>query len=181
MGKPMPNKQILPVMERLLRLAEHPDYTNVACYGADSMPGGQSPAGVKALALSGSTSLLWCAVVPADARPVSGELAEEAMVCMPGRTLRLAHRLLDAARPDEFVSWELCAASGVGWPRHGESPSAIRVTGSDGSVAYLRATAASGPRGAAGEPKEDPCPDYQIPQGVLEWHHSRNAAVAVPA
>ncbi|QKW17387.1 hypothetical protein HUT12_23650 [Verrucosispora sp. NA02020] len=177
----MPNAQVLDVVEGLLLAAQHPDYAGAVRYGKDSTPGGQSPAGVKAVALSGSTSLLWCAVPDRNAKPVSPELAAEAMVCMPGRALNLLRRLLDVARPEQFTSWELCGAPGVGWPRHGESPSAIRITGSDGSVAYVRATAASGPGGSAAEPKSDPCPDYQIPEGVRQWRHSRSAASAVPA
>lgn len=180
MAKTMPNTTVLDVIEGLLQAAQHPDYTSVARYGRDSMPGGQSPAGVKATHMSGSTSLLWCAAPDRDARPVSPELAAEAMVCMPGRALNLLRRLLEAAEPEQFTSWEMCAAPGVGWPRHGESPSALRITGRDGSVAYIRATAASGPGGAAAEPKSDPCPDYEIPEGVRLWHHSRSAASAVP-
>ncbi len=178
MAKPMPNAHALDVIEALFRAAEHPDYRDVVRYGRDDMPGGQSPAGVKATHMSGSTSMLWAAVEPRDARPVA---ADESMVTsMPGRTLLLAVRLLDAAQPAEFTSWQLSAAPGMGWPNHGESPSALRITGSDGSVAYLRATAASGPRGGAAEPKQDPCPDYQIPQEVVQWRHSQSAARAVP-
>ncbi|MFI1194162.1 hypothetical protein ACH4T9_13005 [Micromonospora sp. NPDC020750] len=178
MAKPMPNQQVLDVMVALFWAAEHPDYTNLTRYGRDPMPGGQSPAGVKATHMSGSTLMLWAAAEPRDAKPVG--MDESMLTCMPGRTLRLAHLLLDAARPEQFVSWQLCAAPGVGWPTTGESPSAIRIAGRDGSIAYLRATAASGPRGGAAEPKTDPCPDYQIPQGVLECHHGQSAAPAEP-
>ncbi|MET8278373.1 hypothetical protein [Micromonospora sp. NPDC005174] len=179
MAKPMPNAHVLDVVEALLIAAQHPDYTDVYRYGRDSMPGGQSPAGVSATHLSGSRSMLWAAEQPHDARPAD---ASDAMVTsMPGRTLRLTLRLLDAAQPAEFTRWELCSAGGVGWPEHGVSPSAIRITGADGTVAYLRATAASGPRGGAAEPKEDPCPGYVIPQEVREWRHRASAAIAVPA
>ncbi|WP_328344626.1 hypothetical protein [Micromonospora sp. NBC_00421] len=179
MAKPMPNRAVLDVVEALLRAAEHPDYTNITRYGRDSLPGGQSPAGVKAAHMSGSTSMLWAAEVPREATPVQAD-DDVLVTSMPGRMLRLMVRLLDAARPNGFTSWQLCAAPGVGWPASGESPSAIRIVGDDGSVAYLRATAASGPRGGAAEPKTDPCPDYRIPEGVVEWHHGRSAAPAVP-
>mgnify|MGYP007112205263 CR=1 FL=1 len=178
MAKPMPNKTVLDVVETLLAAANHPDYTKVSRYGADSMPGGQSPAGVKATHLSGSTSMLWAAPVPSGATPV--EAGEGMVASMPGRTLRLAMALLDAAQPAAFTSWQLCAAPGVGWRETGRSPSGIRIVGADGTVAYLRATAASGPGGGAAEPKQDPCPDYTIPQEVKECRLSRSAASAVP-
>lgn len=176
MPNPMRNNQLLDVIAGLLRAAQHPDYCNVARYGADQMPGGQSLAGVKATHLSGSTSMLWAALAPRDAVPVPAD--DSMLTSMPGRTLRLMMALLDAARPAEFTSWELCAAPGVGWPETGRSPSAIRIVGADGTVAYLRATAASGPGGGAAEPKTDPCPDYEIPQEVRQWRHSRSAAAA---
>lgn len=178
MAKPMPNAQVLDVIETLLTAAQHPDYTDITRYGRDTMPGGQSPAGVKATHMSGSTSMLWAAEQPRDARPA--DATDTLVTSMPGRTLRLVVRLLDAAQPAEFTAWELCAAPGVGWPETGVSPSAIRIVGADGSVAYLRATAASGPRGGAAEPKQDPCPEYVIPQEVREWPHSRSAVRAVP-
>ncbi|MEU7170221.1 hypothetical protein ABZ949_01865 [Micromonospora tulbaghiae] len=178
MAKPMPNKTVLDVVETLLAAARHPDYTKISRYGSDDTPGGQSPAGVKATHLSGSTSMLWAAAVPPGAAPAQ---ADEGMVAsMPGRTLRLVMDLLDAAQPAAFTSWQLCAAPGVGWPETGRSPSAIRIVGADGTVAYLRATAASGPGGGAAEPKQDPCPDYTIPQEVKEWRHSPNARRAEP-
>ncbi|MEU0078437.1 hypothetical protein ABZY58_11120 [Micromonospora tulbaghiae] len=172
----MHNNRLLDVIGGLLRAAEHPDYTGITRYGADSMPGGQSPAGVKATHLSGSVSMLWAAAVPRDCEPVPAD--DSMLTSMPGRTLRLMTMLLDAAQPAEFTSWQLCAAPGVGWPETGRSPSAIRIEGSDGTVAYLRATAASGPGGGAAEPKEDPCPDYRIPPEVSQWRHSRSAATA---
>lgn len=174
----MDTTHVLHIIGDLLRAADHPDYSNVTRYGRDTHPGGQSPSGIKATHLSGSTSMLWAAVEPRDAKPVDAD--EAIMTSMPGRTLRLVQRLLDAAQPAEFASWTLCAAPGVGWPNHGASPSALRITARDGSVAYLRATAASGPRGGTAEPKQDPCPDYQIPQEVVQWRHSPNAAHAEP-
>lgn len=178
MARPMPNAQVLDVIEALFHAAQHPDYTSVARYGRDSMPGGQSPAGVSATHLSGSRSMLSLF----EPRPGTFAVAadDSMMTTMAGRTLYLTMRLLDAARPSEFTRWELHASPGVGWPDHGRSPSAILLTGVDGSIAYLRATAASGPRGGAAEPKQDPFPDYQIPQEVVQWHHSQSAARAVP-
>ncbi|MFI6228713.1 hypothetical protein ACIBCR_15530 [Micromonospora echinospora] len=164
----MPNARVLDVIEALLRAADHPDYQQVARYGRDTLPGGQSPAGVKALHKSGSTSMLWCAAEPRDAHPVPADAVDGMTGSMPARTLRLAHRLLDAARPPQFSRWELCAAPGVGWPESGKSPSALRITGSDGTVAYLRATAASGPGGGKAEPKEDPFPEWQVPDAIAD-------------
>lgn len=166
MANPMPNQRILDVIEALLRAADHPDYQQITRYGRDTMPGGQSPAGVKAAHKSQSTSMLWAAVEPRDARPVDPAALDHMTGSMPGRALRLLYRLLDTARPPQFTRWELCAAPGVGWPETGVSPSGIRVTGSDGTVAYIRATAASGPGGGKAEPKEDPNPDWQVPETV---------------
>lgn len=180
MVNPMPNARILDVIETLLRAADHPDYQKVTRYGRDDMPGGQSPSGVKALHLTGSTSMLWCAAEPRDVTVVPSEVVEQMVVHMPGRALRLLWRLLDASRPTVFSSWELCAAPGVGWPDTGKSPSAIRVTGSDGTVAYVRATAASGPGGAKAEPREDPCPDWTVPEAVRSCLHDPVAVSAVP-
>lgn len=179
MPNPMPNNRLLDVIAELLRVADHPDYQDIVRYGADTMPGGQSPAGVKATHMSGSVSMLWAATVPADAAPAVVDDASM-VTSMPGRTLRLVMALLDAAQPAAFTSWQLSAAPGVGWPETGRSPSAIRIVGADGTVAYLRATAASGPGGGAAEPKQDPCPDYTIPQEVKEWRHSPNARRAEP-
>lgn len=181
MGAVMHTAHVLDIMESLIRTAAHPDATAVSRYGRDSQPGGQSPAGVKVTHHNGSASMLWAAVQPRDATPVPVPVQ---MPC-PGQRypwmLMFAHRLLDAAQPGDFQSWELCAASGVGWPESGRSPSALRITGRDGSVAYLRATASSGPGGGAAEPDIDPYPDYQFPEGVSSWRHSRSAARAEPA
>ncbi|MEU4777448.1 hypothetical protein [Micromonospora sp. NPDC023633] len=165
--------QALDVVEALLRAAEHPDIVAVERYGADVQPGGQSPAGVKAVHGSGSAALLWGAVPPRDATPVPLPSEPLPPKWRAARILVLAHQLLDAARPDVFRSWELCRQAGV------ESPvaAALRITASDGSVVYLRATSAAG---SMGEPETDPHPDYRIPQGVQSWHLSLNAPRAEP-
>ncbi|NJP33674.1 hypothetical protein [Micromonospora thermarum] len=169
--------QALDVMEALLRAAEHPDIVEVARYGADTQPGGQSPPGVKAKHENGSYAMLWAEVPPRDARPMPlGEMPPPRLRAR--RILVLAHQLLDVARPEPFASWELCATPGVGdWTGGDPPPSALRITCRDRSVVYLRGTAASGDEA---EPETDPYPDYQIPQGVREWHHRVSAPTAEP-
>lgn len=167
--------QALDVMEAILRAAEHPDVVEVARYGTDTQPGGQVPAGIKAVHQNGSYAMLWAAVPPRDARPVPlGEMPPPRLRAQ--RILVLAHQLLDVARPEPIAAWELCATPGVGdWDGGDPPPSALRLTCRDRSVIYLRATAASG---GAAEPETDPYPDYQIPQGVQSWHLSRSAPSA---
>ncbi|TDC42107.1 hypothetical protein [Micromonospora sp. KC213] len=169
----MQTSQALDVMEQLLLAAEHPDITAVERYGRDAQPGGQSPAGVKAVHRSGSAAMLWVAVPPRDATPVPLPAEPLPPKWRAARLLVLAHQLLDVARPDQFTKWELCRQAGV------ESPvaAALRLTGRDGSVVYLRATAASG---SMAEPETDPHPDYRIPQGVQSWHLKVPAPSAEP-
>ena len=163
----------LDVIESLLNAAAHPDVTAVERYGNASTPGGQSPAGVKITHRSGSEAMLWAAAVPRNAEPVPTPTEPLPMKWRAARLLVLTHQLLDAARPDEFTRWELCRQPGV------ESPvaAALRVICRDGSVAYLRATAASGP---TGEPEHDLYQDYRVPQGVHEWRHSLSVRRAEP-
>ncbi|MEO3776342.1 hypothetical protein ABGB16_05710 [Micromonospora sp. B11E3] len=165
--------QALDIMEALFQAAEHPDVTAVERYGQDAQPGGQSPPGVKVLHRSGSAAMLWAALPPRDVTPVPLPSEPLPPKWRAARILVLAHQLLDAARPDAIRSWELCRQAGV------ESPvaAALGITASDGSVIYLRATSASG---SAAEPETDPYPDYQIPQGVREWHLRAGAPSAEP-
>lgn len=168
--------QALDMMEAILRAAEHPDIVSVSRYGADTQPGGQSPPGIKAVHQTGSYAMLWAAVPHRHARPVPlGDMPPPRYRAQ--RILVLAHQLLDVARPEVITSYELCATPGVGdWT--GDPPlSALRLKCGDGSVVYLRATAASG---GGAEPETDPYPDYQIPQGVQSWHRL-NAPHAEPA
>ncbi|MEV6798558.1 hypothetical protein AB0M91_09440 [Micromonospora rifamycinica] len=169
--------QALDIMEALYQAAEHPDVTTIRRYGRDSEPGGQSPAGVRLWHQTGSSSMLWAAVPPRDAQPVPlGEMPPPRLRFW--RLLVFTHQLLDAAQPEPFERWELCATPGVGWTENGQpTPSALRITCRDRTVLYLRATAASGDRR---EPETDPYPDYQIPQGVREWHLRVNAPSAGP-
>ncbi|NYT93171.1 hypothetical protein [Salinispora sp. H7-4] len=165
--------QALDVMTAIFRAAEHPDIVEVTRYGADAQPGGQSPAGIKVRHQSGTAAMLWAGVPPRDATPVplpTGPLPPKQRAA---RILVLAQQLLDVARPEVFTSWELCRQPGVEVP----VAAAIRITASDRSVIYLRATAASG---GTSEPETDPYPDYQIPQGVQSWHRL-NAPHAEPA
>ncbi|QOC89890.1 hypothetical protein [Micromonospora craniellae] len=165
--------QALDMIEALLRAAEHPDITAVQRYGRDAQPGGQSPAGVKALHRSGSAAMLWAAVPPRDATPVPLPSDPLPPRWRAARILVLAHQLLDVARPDQLAQWELCRQAGV------ESPiaAALRLNARDGSVVYLRGTSAGG---TSREPETDPFPDWQIPEGVREWHLRVNAPSAGP-
>lgn len=162
----------LDIMEALFRAAEHPDITAIERYGQDAEPGGQSPPGIKITHQSGSTAMLWAAVPNRDAKPVPlGEMPPPRWRFW--RLLVLAHQLLDAAQPEQFSEWELCAAPGIGWVQDGQpTPSALRITCRDRSVLYLRATAASG---SAREPETDPYPDYRIPQGIQDAVRERTA------
>lgn len=165
--------QALDVMTAILRAAEHPDIVEVTRYGADPQPGGQSPPGIKVKHQSGTVAMLWAGVPPRDATSVplpTGPLPPRQRAA---RILVLAQKLLDVAQPEVFTSWELCQQPGVEVP----VAAAIRIAARDGSVIYLRATAASG---GTSEPETDPYPDYQIPQGVQSWHRL-NAPHAEPA
>lgn len=174
----METAKILDVIEALLRASEHPDITAIARYGKDAKPGGQSPSGVKAVHRTGSYAMMWAAVAPHDATPVPLPTEPLRPVLRASRILVLAHHLLDAAKPAEFRAWQLCTSPGVGLPG---SISALRLACQDGSTAYLRGTAASGPAGGAGEPTEEPFPDYVIPEGVHSWHLKVPALSAAPA
>lgn len=177
----METAAVLDVMEALLRAADHPDHVTVSRYGRDTRPGGQSPSGVKVTHQSGAASMLWAAVPHRDARPLPVPAVLPPPARRPDRILTLTHRLLDAADPDEFTSWEICATPGVGaWDDNTPPPSALRITCRDGSIAYLRTTAASGPNGAAGDPDTDPWPNYRIPEGIHSWHLKASAACAEP-
>lgn len=166
--------QALDVLEALFRAAEHPDVTDITRYGRDPQPGGQSPSGVRVWYRSGSSSMLWGAVAPRDATPVPlpGEMPPPRL--RGARGLVLAHQLLDFARPEQFAGWELCRQPGIEVP----VAAGIRITARDKSVIYLRGTSACG-QGA--EPDQEPYPDYQIPEGVREWHLRASAASAAHA
>ncbi len=156
--------QALDVMEALLRAAEHPDIVTIRRYGRDAQPGGQSPAGVKIQHRSSDTwALLSAFPPPRDATPVPLPSEMPPPKWRAARILVFAHQLLDAGKPEPFASWELCRQPGT----EGPVAAAIRVSARDGSVFYLRGMAASG---SMREPEVDPYPDYQIPQGVREWH-----------
>ncbi|MDM4718364.1 hypothetical protein QTQ03_01710 [Micromonospora sp. WMMA1363] len=166
--------QALDVMEAILRVAEHPDIVSVSRYGSDTQPGGQSPTGIKVGHQVGSFAMLWAAVPPRDATPAPLPTEPLPPKWRAARILVLAQQLLDTAQPEVFTSWELCRQPGVEVP----VAAAIRLTARDGSVIYLRGTAASGDRP---EPETDPYPDYQIPQGVQSWHLNLSAPPAESA
>jgi hypothetical protein len=165
--------QALDVMEAMLRAAAHPDIAEIKRYGRDSEVGGQSPPGVSVLHRSSDTRALLTAVpAPRDATPVPLPTEPLTMRWRAARMLVLAHQLLDAARPELFAEWTLCRQEGT----HGPIAAAIRITGRDGSVIYLRGLAASG---QMREPESDPFPDYQIPlEGVQSWHLTPNVPSA---
>ncbi|MDG4797384.1 hypothetical protein [Micromonospora sp. WMMD1082] len=163
--------QALDLIETLLRAAEHPDIVSVARYGRDNQPGGQSPAGVKAVHQSGTAAMLWAAEAPRDATPVPLPTEPIPPKWRAARILVLAHQLLDVARPDQLLRWELCGQAGADVP----VAAALRLTARDGSMIYLRGTAASG---GSVEPETDRHPDYQIPPGVRSCLQAASAPSA---
>lgn len=169
--------QALDVIEALHRAAEHPDVVDITRYGRDVAPGGQSPSGVRVWYRSGSSAMLWGAVPPPDAVPVPLPSEMPPPRLRAARGLIFAHQLLDVARPEQFTGWELCRQPGCEVP----VAAALRITARDGSVIYLRGTAACGPGGVGGEPDQDPYPDYRIPDGVREWHRGVGSPSTVPA
>ncbi|MDG4774153.1 hypothetical protein [Solwaraspora sp. WMMD792] len=166
--------EVLDVLEALFQTSKHPDITDVRRYGQDTEPGGNSPAGVRVYYSTGSTGMLWAAVGKPAPAPASLPAEMPAPRERARRTLAFAVQLLDFARPEEFTSWEPCAFTGV----H-SSPSGVKITCRDGGAVFLRATATTGPGGIAGEPNEDPYPDYQIPEGVRSWRQEVGARSAV--
>ncbi|HEX8346745.1 MAG TPA: hypothetical protein VF657_18675 [Actinoplanes sp.] len=168
--------QILDVFEGLFLASDHPDIVKVERYGKDVSPGGNSPAGVRVKHGTGSEAYLWGAVHP-GAKPIPIPDVLPAPRYRAPRIAILAVQLLDAARPSEFRTWQLVAFSDLGHER-GVTPMGVNVVCNDGTAMLLRATAGSGP---AGDPAEDPCPDYRIPEVVKEWHLRVNAQSAAPA
>jgi hypothetical protein len=151
--------EVLDVFEGLFAAAQHPDIVSVGRYGSDMQPGGQSPAGVKVKHLSGSEAYLWGAVVRNDAVPAPVPEALPAPRLRAPRIAILAAKLLDVARPAQFKAWRLVAFPDLG-PEPGVTSLGVEVVCADGTKMLLRATAGSGP---AGDPADEPAPDYRIP------------------
>ncbi|MEV0898525.1 hypothetical protein [Actinoplanes sp. NPDC049802] len=156
--------QVLDVFEALFRAAAHPEIEAVERFGSDTAPGGPSPAGVRIRYADGALAYLWGAVWPGETDlPVPGVPPPPARR-RPDRALVLAVRLLEAARPAAFRSWQLVALANLGPDgERGKAPRGIRVVATDGTSLLLRATAAGGPERA---PEVEPYPDYRIPDGL---------------
>lgn len=164
---------VLDVFEQLLTAAAHPDIVDVSRYGKDVEPGGQSPAGVCVKHQSGSEAYLWVAAARPEPTPCPIEGGVPAPKFRAHRLLRLVLDLLDVAKPDVFTGWAPCAFPGV----YPDAAAGLRVAHRDGGVTFLRVTAGAGP---AGDPTEEPFPDYTIPEGVKEWHLKASAVSATP-
>ncbi|GAA2864742.1 hypothetical protein Acy02nite_14190 [Actinoplanes cyaneus] len=151
---------VLDVLQELHAVSDHPELAAVERFGADAMPGGPSPAGLRLRYETGSFAYLWGAVwagetamtVPADLPPPSRRAS---------RAVVFAAQLLDAARPGVFRSWELVALRDLGpADARGKVPLGLRITCADGTSFLLRATSAGGP---TREPDTEPHPSYRLP------------------
>lgn len=71
--------------------------------------------------------------------------------------LHLLHSLLDAARPEQFTSWNPVGLDRVGL---GHGPSGLAITTAGGARLVLRVMIGSG---ANRDPDDNPWPDYRIP------------------
>ncbi|GAA4600376.1 hypothetical protein GCM10023107_52720 [Actinoplanes octamycinicus] len=152
--------QVLDVLQELHIAGGHPEIAEVARFGADGVPGGPSPAGLRIRYVTGSEAYLWGAVWPGEtAMPVPEVLPPPSRRAM--RAAAFAARLLEAARPAGFRAWELVALPDLGpVGERGKVPLGLRITAADGTSVLLRATAAGGP---TVEPDTEPYPDYRIP------------------
>lgn len=170
---------VLDVFEALFKAAQHPDVAEVGRYGNDTAPGGQSPAGVKVKDARGAHMYLWGAVW-------KGATTLEVPAVLPTpkwgaqRIAVFAAQLLDVAQPtDFFQSWRLVALPDLGPTNaRGQVPAGVEVVCADGTRMLLRSTHGSS---QTGDPDEEPCPDYQIPLEVKEWHLKVSARSVAPA
>jgi len=178
--------QILDVIEGVLIASEHPDIVEVERYGIATEPWGPTVALSKSKSISGvlvkytstATASIWGGVQPGEiAIPMPDEMPP-----IGRRSPRLAifvAQLLDVARPAVFSSWRLAGFPGIGLDHEqGKLPSGVVVVCADGTEMILRVTS-TGPT-AGREPEEDPFPEYQIPEGVKQWHLRVNAQSAEP-
>lgn len=145
---------VLDVFEKLFTAAEHPGIVKVEQHHGRSAGGYD---GVNVYWSFEGHTFLWInheKASPQECPPP--HLATNLRVV--DYLLLLALGLCDAARPAPFASWAPAAYPGVA-----VSPGGLVVKAADGSTFNLRITHSSG---ANGDPKEDPFPDYRIPQGV---------------
>ncbi|GIF12127.1 hypothetical protein [Actinoplanes teichomyceticus] len=152
--------QVLDVLQELHRASGHPEIAAVERFGADSVPGGPSPAGLRVRYATGSEAYLWGAIWPGETPlPVPEALPPPSR--RASRAAVFAAWLLDAARPGAFRAWDLVALPDLGPAgERGRVPLGLRITCSDGTASLLRATAAGGP---TAEPDTEPYPDYRLP------------------
>ncbi|WP_092557550.1 hypothetical protein [Actinoplanes derwentensis] len=152
--------QVLDVVEALLNASGHPEIEAVERYGADTAPGGPSPAGIRVRYVDGALAYLWGAIWPGETDlPVPERLPPPAGR-RPDRLAILTVHLLDAHRPAAFHGWQLVALANLGPPGdRGKAPRGVRIVGADGTSLLLRTTAAGGPDRAA---TEDPWPDWRV-------------------
>lgn len=182
----MESAQVLDVVERLLRAAQHPDITAVERYGPRLGPWGPSVeqskvkkiTGVKVIYRSTATASLWEAVWPGEKA-----IPPPAQIPPPNRRaprlLLFVAQLLDYGKPEQFQSWQLVSLPAIGLDADRDvMPGGLSVVVADGSKMLLRATA-TGPTDGH-EPVEEPFPDYTIPEGVRTCLHEANATSAAP-
>lgn len=153
--------QVLDVIEGLLLAAPaHPEIETVERYGADTAPGGPSPAGIRVRYADGALAYLWGAIWPGETElPVPDRLPPPAGR-RPDRLAVLVTMLLDTHRPDAFRGWQLVALENLGPDgERGKAPRGVRIVCADGTSLLLRTTAAGGPQRAA---EEDPWPDWRV-------------------
>lgn len=153
--------QVLDVMETLLGAAAHPEIEAVERYGADTAPGGPSPAGVRVRYVDGALAYLWGGVWAGETDLPTPEVLPPPAGRRPDRLAVLAVWLLDAARPARLRSWQLVACPDLGpTAERGKAPRGVRVVCADGTSLLLRVTAAGGPERA---PDREPFPDWKVP------------------
>ncbi|MEV6300719.1 hypothetical protein AB0M02_15025 [Actinoplanes sp. NPDC051861] len=155
--------QVLDVLESLLAASGHPEIAAVERYGADLVPGGPSPSGVRVRYENGSEAYLWGAIWPGES-----DLPTPQTLPPPRRRADriavFAAQLLDVARPAAFASWRVVALPDLGpASERGKVPRGLRIDCADGTSLLLRATSGVGP---TGDPEHDPYPEYRIPANL---------------
>jgi hypothetical protein len=150
--------RVLDVVEGLLRASGHPDIVEIRRYGSEP-----SITGVRVRYQATSTASLFGATWP-GAQPLA--VPEKLPAPKQRRAPRIAIFavwLLEAARPQEFRSWQLVALPGLGSEKEpGPFPAGVSLECADGSTTLLRASATGATVGS--EPDEEPFPDYVIPE-----------------
>lgn len=178
--------QVLDVIEGVLTASEHPDIESIERYGTGTEPWGPTVAASRSKSISGvrvrysstATASIWGAVHPNEIPvPLPSEMPP-----ISRRSTRLpifVVQLLNVARPSAFTSWSLVALPDIGpTGEQGTAPVGVSVVCADGTKMLLQCTATGTTVGA--EPEEDPFPEYQIPEGVKEWHLRVSAQSVAP-